>query len=544
MDTPSAPNPNRVTASPSFRWGWGLLIVLLLTTAVRWHRLELPLERDEGEYAYAGQLMLEGMPPYVGAYNMKLPGIYLAYTAILGVFGQSVWAIHLGLLLINLASIVLVFLIGRKLIDHRGAFFSAATFAVLSAHASVTGLFANSEHFVVLPMLGGVLCLLKAIESERLWWWGVAGVLMGTAFVMKQHGVMFVGCGGAVVVYHTWQGGACDWRVLAKRLACYGMGALLPFALICVWMLTTGVFPKFWFWTFTYASHYVSQVTLADGVALLKHQIGKMSGELTGLWLLAAMGVVTVCVDRELRQRAGFWLLWGLASCAAVCPGLLFRNHYFLFVLPVASLLVGAAVASRMRSCAGTPAVRTRVGLLFTAAIVWAIVGHWNILVKWPNETVSRQIYGLNPFPESVEIGEYLKSHTTPEDTIAVIGSEPQIYFYAQRHAATSHIYTYALMEEHPFALDMQREMRKQIEDAKPKYVVFVNVRTSWLTRPGSHRELLDWAPTFTADHYDQVGLIEIDLTGSKIRWNEAVQGLPLPGQDKSWLSIYRRKSE
>jgi hypothetical protein len=213
-----------------------------------------------------------------------------------------------------------------------------------------------------------------------------------------------------------------------------------------------------------------------------------------------------------------------------------------LFVLPVASLLVGAGVASLIRSREGSPIGTARVQLLFVAVILWAIVGQWNILVKWPNETVSRKIYGLNPFPESVEIGEYLKSHTTPEDTIAVIGSEPQIYFYAQRHAATSHIYTYALMEEHPFALDMQREMRKQIEDAKPKYVVFVNVRTSWLTRPGSHREILDWAPLFTASHYDQVGLIEIDLTGSKIRWNEAVKGLSLPGQDKTWLSVYRRK--
>jgi hypothetical protein len=309
-------------------------------------------------------------------------------------------------------------------------------------------------------------------------------------------------------------------------------------------MLATGVFPKFWFWTFTYASHYVSQVTLSDGLALLKHQLGKMSGELTGLWLLAAIGVVKVCVDRELRQRAGFWLLWGLTSCAAVCPGLLFRNHYFLFVLPVASLLVGAGVASLIRSREGSPIGTARVQLLFVAVILWAIVGQWNILVKWPNETVSRKIYGLNPFPESVEIGEYLKSHTTPEDTIAVIGSEPQIYFYAQRHAATSHIYTYALMEEHPFALDMQREMRKQIEDAKPKYVVFVNVRTSWLTRPGSHREILDWAPLFTASHYDQVGLIEIDLTGSKIRWNEAVKGLPLPDQESTWLSVYRRRDE
>ena len=190
VDNPLVLNPTCSVEPPSVHWRWGLLVVLILTTLVRWHRLELPLERDEGEYAYAGQLMLEGMPPYVGAYNMKLPGIYLAYTTILGAFGQTVWAIHFGLLLANLASIGLVFLIGRSLMDGREALCSAAAFAVLSAHASVTGLFANSEHFVVLPMLAGTLLLLKAIENDRLWQWGGAGLLMGTAFIMKQHGVM------------------------------------------------------------------------------------------------------------------------------------------------------------------------------------------------------------------------------------------------------------------------------------------------------------------------------------------------------------------
>jgi len=38
-----------------------------------------PLDRDEGEYAYFGQLLLEGVPPYAGAYNLKVPGIYGAY---------------------------------------------------------------------------------------------------------------------------------------------------------------------------------------------------------------------------------------------------------------------------------------------------------------------------------------------------------------------------------------------------------------------------------------------------------------------------------
>jgi len=51
-----------------------LALVLVFTAAVRFRMLDAPLERDEGEYAYAGQLMLEGVPPYLAAYNMKFPG--------------------------------------------------------------------------------------------------------------------------------------------------------------------------------------------------------------------------------------------------------------------------------------------------------------------------------------------------------------------------------------------------------------------------------------------------------------------------------------
>ncbi len=56
---------------------WRRLLLLLLLAAVcaiRLRFLQMPLDRDEGEYAYAGQLMLAGIPPYKLAYNMKLPG--------------------------------------------------------------------------------------------------------------------------------------------------------------------------------------------------------------------------------------------------------------------------------------------------------------------------------------------------------------------------------------------------------------------------------------------------------------------------------------
>lgn len=50
-----------------------VLAVIALAATFRVRVADVPLERDEGEYAYAGQLILQGVPPYAQAYNMKFP---------------------------------------------------------------------------------------------------------------------------------------------------------------------------------------------------------------------------------------------------------------------------------------------------------------------------------------------------------------------------------------------------------------------------------------------------------------------------------------
>src|SRR6476620_12781665 len=99
-----------------FAWWTLAIIVFGLVLAIRIRLLGIPLERDEGEYAYAGQLMLQGIPPYRLAYNMKFPGVYAAYALIMWIFGESSVGIHLGLLIVNIASIAIVFLVARRLI--------------------------------------------------------------------------------------------------------------------------------------------------------------------------------------------------------------------------------------------------------------------------------------------------------------------------------------------------------------------------------------------------------------------------------------------
>jgi hypothetical protein len=76
----------------ALRFGWCILAVIVfgLVIAIRIRLLGIPLERDEGEYAYVGQLMLQGIPPYKLAYNMKFPGTYAAYAVIMSIFGQTI----------------------------------------------------------------------------------------------------------------------------------------------------------------------------------------------------------------------------------------------------------------------------------------------------------------------------------------------------------------------------------------------------------------------------------------------------------------------
>src|SRR6516162_2033503 len=65
----------KTSASAWFALFW--LAVLFL--ALRWNNYAAPLDRDEGEYAYAAQLLVQGIPPYDHAFIQKPPAVFYSY---------------------------------------------------------------------------------------------------------------------------------------------------------------------------------------------------------------------------------------------------------------------------------------------------------------------------------------------------------------------------------------------------------------------------------------------------------------------------------
>ena len=149
-------------------------------------------------------------------------------------------------------------------------------------------------------------------------------------------------------------------------------------------------------------------------------------------------------------------------------------------------------------------------------------------------------VNGTNPFPESMKIGDYLRAQTTPSDAIVVLGSEPQIYFYAQRRSATGYIYTYGLMEPQPYAHQMQEEMIHEIETARPKFLVLVVVGKSWLAGRDSDKTIFRWADNYCEANYEEVGLINISDRGTDYYFSARPPGVE-PAPDR--ILIYRRKT-
>ena len=54
----------------------------------------------------------------------------------------------------------------------------------------------------------------------------------------------------------------------------------------------------------------------------------------------------------------------------------------------------------------------------------------------------------------------------------------------------------------------MQKEMIREIESAKPRYIVFVNVTFSWLCKSESDMYIFHWAEKYLDDYYLLRGVI------------------------------------
>lgn len=197
--------------------------------AIRAPLMDLPLERDEGEYAYIAWRMAAGETPYLDWFDQKPPAVFLAYRLALALPGDPIVAIRAVAGLFAAASALALFGLARSLLGPVAAGVAALLLAFLSADPMGQGPVAKTEIFMLPWILVAALIAFPMLGDPRprIGVAAVIGLSLGVATAFKQ--VAAVNAAFLLVV--------CAWRApRGSRLAAAArFGAGMAAGGIAVW---------------------------------------------------------------------------------------------------------------------------------------------------------------------------------------------------------------------------------------------------------------------------------------------------------------------
>jgi hypothetical protein len=460
------PRPAYHTAPVTSRLPLAVLAgVLAASAALRVGIAALPLERDEGEYAYIGRAWHDGSVPYRDAFDQKPPGVLLAYRALFALGLDSVESIHWMGHAWLAAAVVPVMLLGWRLGGAAVGGGAALSAAVLAMDSSVLGNAANTELLALLPLSLGMYC---ASRRRGMGLALAAGLCGGFALCLKQVTLPIVLWPIGYLAVRPWPPG----RQALRRGLAFAGGLAAVVGTAALYFVLLGAGREMWDAVVGHNLAYASSVPLSQYRYTLAAGGGPVAAAQWPWWLAALAGAL---VMRRVERRAAAPIAaWLAASALAVSAGGYFRPHYFMFLVPPVALLgvAGmAALARRLTAERHAAALTVAASLL---AVAWTIGLHATYFRARSPELVSRQLYPHQPFAESVLAADWIRRSSAEDDTVFVYGSEPQILFHAGRRSASRYIILYPVYARAADAGARQAEVVAELERTRPRIVVVV----------------------------------------------------------------------
>lgn len=518
-----------------------LLLVVIFTILIRVPYLNVPLERDEGGYAYIAWRMEQGEIPYKDIYDNKPPGIYFLYFIILKFFGSTAKAIHLFMCWWVVLEVLLLYKLSADLFNNKTiGLIAAAIFSLVISEPGVLGSAANTEIFMLLPVLASYVVLLWPRVAGTRPTFFICGLLQGIAFIFKP------------VSIFNWLGILAYLFYKAKAEKQYPaffmqvLGSLLGFFVVPLLSLLYfwyhGAVADLVYWSFSYNMDYLSSGGARwsqEAFLLFWRRFGLILKSDLVFWLFCLYALILLC--REKAEAAVLVLTWLVLSFCGVTAGKRFFPHYFLQVMPPLSVAAAWGIwqASRIK--------RSLSYALAAVTIIWSLTANYKYLFSYSPDQISERIYTVNPFVEAKQVASFLAARTLPSETIAILGSEPEILFYAQRKSATRYIYFHHILwRKTPAAvLQRQRAAVAEIENSDPRYLVAININASVGKNDDTPDYLFEKMRRIIKDRYYLDGFVNMKrgVTRYVFGREQIERSAGRPDAEQPQIMIYKRNS-
>jgi hypothetical protein len=373
------------------------------------------------------------------------------------VSGASTTALRLTLVLACALTALAVAARVRRVAGPWAGALAGVAMAVLGSTPFLEGDDPNTEQYGVLPLAAAWWLAAGAGAHGR----ARAGTLAAAAAGALVGAAALINIGFAavapVIALELWFAGR-EGR--ARRFAA-AMGGAVALALApLAWLLASGAFDDMWTQVISKA------VTAVAG----DFEPGGFEGQPlfevpTKIpFALGAAGAALALARPALRVAAAAALFW-IVSCwlRVKLAQYEFAHHYYLAVPGVAAgmALGGAAVSDLL---AGRSVLRRGAlvaGLIAAVLVTWRYVAEpaRDQFAKPPPERVRFPQYAL-----AYPVGDELRMRTSPDQTVAVSGNNPTVYWRADRQAPNRFFAEYSLVPE--YVIERRRALRDRPPDA------------------------------------------------------------------------------
>ncbi len=460
------------------------LIIIAVGAALGSVSLTYPFGRDQGIYAYAGKLLLEGKMNYLYVFDLKPPGIHFLFAFAQFIAGESMFNMRVFDIIWQSLTALIVFFITFRLTQKKSlSVVSALIYALLYFRLDYWHTL-QADGMLNLPFALSILLLLYNERSHSFIRVFFAGVLFALALTFKYTVISYLPL--LFLSIYFFSGGLRSLKT--KNVLIYSTGTILLGVAILLLYYFTGSLDELINIQFVQTPLYTGIAYETESQAYISSQLIRLFtvsvyAPLIWLTVIAAFGAA---IRKKIDFGSVILFSWFISSLFSLIFQWKFYYYHFLVIIP--PLAIGASVfASNLVEYLkkeGTRkfAVAGLVLLLagFTAFAFKPYLNNYSILYSLVSEKNSlKEVYELNGVTEDsvFMIGktfravDAVKQYSQPFDEIYVWGFDPLVYYLSGRKCTSRFIYNFPLLWKAENR-ELKSEFINAIKSRSPKLIL------------------------------------------------------------------------
>ncbi len=445
---------------------WFLFLLLTLILVItRLPSLEEPLDNDSGSVAFFARQLLRGEVLYDKFHpGHHLPGIYYTFAVAFKLFGDTPIAPKLFLLPWTLACAWLIFQMGRLYLNKPSGLLGAVFFILVSSQVLMKGTTVEMEHFANLPLTGGtflaIVLLRNKVPAWQFIWVGFIGAL---CILYKVVFIAPLAVAGISILAEAWRmrSQTNTLKIAFSRLVWMSIGLLIPLAAVGAYFASLGLWDRLLL-VFKIGFLYMQGTGMLGWLPppfgfpifwMSVNNVALLIFGLIGTYRCARRAIPLQSADDLTNFMLAFWLIISFAEAGLRWGGWI---QYALLVVPPLALMAAFEITTaydrwKVKNSEKQAVLAMRVMIALVILNFGVMESeHYNNYFAYKLGHISREdfIYGYTDAAgtgavalNAEVIGNYLRTHTTPDDHVYLATMSVQAYYYADREPPTEIIW-------------------------------------------------------------------------------------------------------